>query len=190
VQDSELTPEQHLPLRNRNPIYNAQLRGSRANAELARTRRQQYQEDGRRRAREGNTGYIAGCMLYWAEGEKAKDAVRFSNSDPHMIQLFAAFLREHFAVPDEKFRIRCWLYADHESRQREIEAFWLNLVGLRPENLSRSAVNRYSRASQGKRINTLPYGTCRVAVCDTRIVQTIYGSIQELAGFERGEWLG
>jgi hypothetical protein len=51
-------------------------------------------------------------------------------------------------------------------------------------------VNVYSRASKRKRINKLPYGTCRLAVCRTEIIQTIYGSIQELAGFECGEWLG
>ena len=36
----------------------------------------------------------------------------------------------------------------------------------------------------------LPYGTCRLSVCSTEIVQTIYGSIQELGGFDRPEWLG
>jgi hypothetical protein len=32
-------------------------------------------------------------------------------------------------------------------------------------------------------------GTCRLAVHNTRIVQTIYGSIQEYGGFERPAWL-
>ena len=190
VRDIELTPEQHLALRERNPIYNAQLRGSTANAELGRARRRSYQDEGRRRVLARDPGYIAGCMLYWAEGEKGKNAVRLSNSDPHLIGVFTAFLREHFAVPDEKLRIRCWLYSDHEARQREIEDFWLNLVGLPRENLSRSAVNRYSRYSKKKRLNKLPHGTCRVAVCDTRIVQIIFGSIQELGRFEQAEWLG
>jgi hypothetical protein len=31
----------------------------------------------------------------------------------------------------------------------------------------------------------LPYGTCRVSVHRTRIVQMLYGAIQEVAGFER-----
>jgi hypothetical protein len=38
--------------------------------------------------------------------------------------------------------------------------------------------------------NKLPYGTCRLAVHDTALVQSIYGAIQEHAGFERPEWLG
>ncbi len=52
-----------------------------------------------------------------------------------------------------------------------------------------STVNRYSKHSQKKRRNKLPFGTCRLVVCDTRIVQSIYGAIQEYAGFERPEWL-
>ena len=51
-------------------------------------------------------------------------------------------------------------------------------------------VNVYSKYSQKKRQNRLPYGTCRVSVCRTRIVQHIYGAIQEYGGFDRPEWLG
>jgi len=36
----------------------------------------------------------------------------------------------------------------------------------------------------------LPYGTTRVTVHSTRVVQIIYGSIQEYGGFKRPEWLG
>jgi len=50
-------------------------------------------------------------------------------------------------------------------------------------------LNRYSRYSQKKRRNKLPYGTFRVVVNSTEIAQTIYGSIQEFAGFDRPEWL-
>ena len=66
----------------------------------------------------------------------------------------------------------------------------MDLIALPRANLNKSAVNAYSRASQRKRINKLPYGTCRIAVCDTRVAQTIFGSIQEFGGFERAEWLG
>ena len=39
-------------------------------------------------------------------------------------------------------------------------------------------------------MNKLPYGTCRLSVHSTAIVQHIYGAIQEYAGFDRPEWLG
>ena len=87
-------------------------------------------------------------------------------------------------------RVTCHLFADHLARQREIEQFWLDVTGLPRSSLRKSMVNKYSRASQRKRVNMLPYGTCKLIVHSTEIVQTIYGSIQELGGFNRPEWLG
>jgi hypothetical protein len=56
--------------------------------------------------------------------------------------------------------------------------------------LRKSIVNVYSKYSQKKRCNKLPYGTCKVAYCDTAVAHSIYGAIQEYAGFDRPEWLG
>jgi hypothetical protein len=129
-------------------------------------------------------------MLYWAEGTKGRNAVQFVNSDPTMASFFASFLRRFYDVPDNAFRIDCNLFADHVARQREIEQFWLDTLGLPQTCLRKSTVNVYSKYSQKKRRNKLPYGTVRVCVHSTRIVQSIYGSIQEYGGFERPEWLG
>jgi hypothetical protein len=73
---------------------------------------------------------------------------------------------------------------------RQIEQFWLDILALPRHRLCPSVVNVYSKYSQKKRRNKLPYGTCRLVVHDTRIVQSIFGSIQEYGGFERPEWLG
>jgi hypothetical protein len=70
------------------------------------------------------------------------------------------------------------------------ECFWLETLGLHESSLCKSIVNVYSRYSKKKRLNMLPYGTCKLTINDTRIGQTIFGSIQEYAGFERPEWLG
>jgi hypothetical protein len=130
-------------------------------------------------------------MLYWAEGDKAsRNAARISNSDPEVLKLFVRFLRECLEVPDERMRVTCNLFADHLPRQLAIEQFWLTTLRLPPECLYKSTVNTYSKYSQKKRKNKLPYGTTRVTVCSTQVVQSIYGSIQEYGGFERPEWLG
>ena len=190
VRDVPLSPAQRSALHSRNPAYNAQLNGSKANAVLARARRAKWQEDGRRRARQRDPDYVAGCALFWAEGDKSRNQLRLSNADPELIRLFVRFLREHFAVEDGQLRVQCNLFADHADRQRQIEDFWLEVVGVSRSCLLTSAVNVYSRHSKRKRTNMLPYGTCRVSICSTEIVQTVYGSIQELGGFERPEWLG
>ncbi len=83
----------------------------------------------------------------------------------------------------------CNLFADHLKRQRDIEQFWLDRLGPPRSCLRKSMVNRYSKYSGKKRRNKPPYGTCRVAIHSTEIVQTIYGSIQAYGGFDRPEWL-
>jgi hypothetical protein len=128
-------------------------------------------------------------MLYWAEGAKARNSLKVINSDPEVLVFFARFLRTHFDVPNEKMRVYCNLFADHVERQWEIEDFWLRTLQLPRACLRKSIVNTYSKYSQKKRKNRLPYGTTALVVNDTRILQTIYGSIQEYGGFERPEWL-
>ena len=129
-------------------------------------------------------------MLYWAEGSKSRNAVQFVNSDPAMVAFFGKFLRDFYEVQDDAFRIDCNLFADHLDRQQEIEQFWLDTLELPAACLRKSTVNVYSKHSKKKRRNRLPYGTVRVCVHSTQVVQSIYGSIQEYGGFERPEWLG
>jgi transcriptional regulator with XRE-family HTH domain len=189
VRDIELTPEQHAALQLRNVAYNRQMSGTWKQAAKRKSERVAYQEEGRELARAGDPLFVAGCMLFWAEGGKARNAVRFTNSDPEMVRFFVRFLRACFEIEDEHLRLTCNLFADHLERQHEIECFWLDIAELPEACLCKSSVNVYSKYSQKKRQNKLPYGTCRVAVCRTRVVQRIYGAIQEIGGFTREAWL-
>ena len=171
VRDIELTAEQHETLRQRNPLYNAQLRGRAVWADHCRNLRRGWQEEGREFARRGDPFHAAGCMLYWAEGQKHQTQVGLSNSDTEVLRFFLAFLRMYFDVQNERVRIWCNLFADHLERQREVEQFWLDQLDLPRECLTKSTVNVYSKYSSRKRQNMLPYGTCRVSVGDVRIVQ-------------------
>ena len=170
-------------------MLNAQMNGATTQRARGLAKRRAYQSDGRMLARGGDPVHATGCMLYWAEGSRNRNRLQFANSDPAMVLFFARFLRICFDVPDEKFRVRCNLFADHIDRQRQIEQFWLDLLGLSRTCLTRSAVNVYSKYSKKKRQNKLPYGTCSLTVHDTSIVHSIYGAIQEYGGFEREEWL-
>lgn len=158
-------------------------------AARAREVRLGYQEEGRRLVYVRDSTYAAGCMLYWAEGARLRNTVKLTNSDPELLSYFVEFLRRHFEVSGARFKVACNLFADHLDRQIEIERFWLERLGLDERSLRKSTVNTYSKYSQKKRLNKLPYGTTAVVVDDTRIVQTIFGSIQELGGFDRPEWL-
>jgi hypothetical protein len=189
TRDIQLTEEQKAALQSRNPGINGQIVAV-ANATRARRRRREFQQHGRRLARDGERLHAAGCMLYWAEGSKSRNSIQFVNSDPAMVRYFVSFLRTYFELPDESFRVDCNLFADHVERQRDIEQHWLDVLGLPRSCLRKSTVNVYSKYSQKKRRNRLPYGTVRVCVHSTQVVQSIYGAIQEYGGFERPEWLG
>jgi transposase-like protein len=187
VKDVELTDEQRDALRLR--AYNGHLKGKTSTSALRREARMLAQEQGRQLATRGDSLHVAGCMLYWAEGAKTRNQLRFSNSDPEMVRFFVRFLRTYFSLRDDEIRIACNLFADHVERQHQIEQFWLDTLALPSASLCKSPVNVYSKYSKKKRKNKLPYGTCRVVVSRTRVVQSIFGSIQTYAGFERDAWL-
>lgn len=187
VRDVQLSDEQKALLELR--AFRGQVKGNAVNAVVRRDVRALAQEEGRQLAQRAEPLHVAGCMLYWAEGAKNRNQLRFTNSDPKMIAFFVEFLRRYFSVADENVKITCNLFADHLDRQREIEQFWLDALRLPRSSLCRSTVNVYSKYSKKKRKNKLPYGTCRVVVSKTRVVQSIFGAIQEYADFDRERWL-
>jgi transcriptional regulator with XRE-family HTH domain len=130
-----------------------------------------------------------GCMLYWAEGSKTRNCVQIANADAELLRVFLDFLRRCYAVPNQAvtFSVNCFL--GNGLSLREIEEWWLARLSLPPTCLRKAAVNRPSSASRGRRGNVLPYGTGRLSVHSTFMVQSIYGAIQEYAGIDRPEWL-
>lgn len=187
VRDVPLTEEQRRALAAR--VREGPLVAGERSAAAARAIRRMYQDEGRRLARERDGSYAAGCMLYWAEGSKKRNQVCLVNSDPEVVAFFAKFFSLHFEVDSSAMRVTCNLFADHIDRQKEIEGFWLRKLDVPDSCLLKSTVNVYSKYSLKKRQGKLPYGTCRLVVHSTRIVQTIFGSIQEYGGFERAAWL-
>lgn len=128
-------------------------------------------------------------MLFWAEGSKNRNNAILTNSDPDLLRVFRRFLRDCYELPDERvaFSVNCFL--GNGVTLEEIEAWWLAALDLPRSSLRASAVNRPSSASR-RRGRTLVYGTGRLAVASTAVVQSIYGAIQEYAGIDRPEWLG
>jgi hypothetical protein len=126
-------------------------------------------------------------MLYWAEGSKSRNQMVFVNSDADMMRLFLQFLRECYSVADEQVGLSINCFLGNGKTLAEIEGWWLQALDLPPTCLRKAIVNRASSASKRRR-KPLLHGTARVTVNSTRIVQSIYGAIQEYAGIERPEW--
>jgi transcriptional regulator with XRE-family HTH domain len=192
TRDIELTPEQVTRNLGRGITADREIVGRRARAwsERNRRRRRSFQEDGRRRARERDPLHIAGCLLYWAEGSKSRNGLKFANSDLNMVRLFWRFLRTSLQIEPERITLRLNVYTNNGLSVREIEDFWLSALELPRSCLRKHSLNHYPTSSSGKRKRKLPYGVCTLCLYDTRVVQHIYGAIQEYAGFDEPRWLG
>lgn len=187
VRDIELTGSQRQALRMRGRAD--RVRAGQRHTERARLRRAAWQEAGRRNAHRGRARHMAGCMLFWAEGSRSRNSVYFTNSDPDMVRFFLDFLVTEVGVHRDAVRIDLNLFADHVTEQQRIERYWLGVLELPATCLRASTVNVYSRYSARKRLNRLPFGTCRLSVHSTEVVQHLYGAIQEYGGFDRPSWL-
>lgn len=188
VRDIELSSQQLAVLRHANPILNRQRSGTARSSANARARRLAAQRHGRELAAVGDPLHRSGCMLYWAEGARNRNQVVFTNADADMLSLFREFLRRCYEVADDHIAMTVNVHLGNGFALSEIEAWWLDRLELPATSLRQAIVNRVSRASQRKR-RTLPFGTVRLVVCSTFIVQSIYGAIQAYAGIERPAWL-
>ncbi len=108
-----------------------------------------------------NTLFIAGLMLYWAEGDnKPGNPFRLSNTDPRMIKLYVKFLIETLNVPRANIRLGLILYPDLvESR----------CVGFWSENTNIHKSQFYkTQFIQGRHpTKRLSHGICMV-ICGNR----------------------
>ena len=86
VRDVELTEEQQATLEVQ--VFNGHVKGRAINSAVRRSARVLAQEEGRQFAERREALHVAGCMLYWAEGAKDRNQLRFTNSDPEMARFF------------------------------------------------------------------------------------------------------
>ena len=125
--------------------------------------------------------FTLGCMLYWCERSKSKNAIVMSNSDPDVQVLFVKFLKECLGIPKDRITLRIHGYLNNGISQEEIEAYWLSLLGLSKENLRKGFYDAHSPSSSRRKRNLL-YGTSHITVCDTEKLHMIYGGIAAVCG--------
>lgn len=86
--------------------------------------------------------------------------------------------------------MRLNVYTSNGLSLAEIEDYWLKTLQLPGICLRGHTLNHTPTSSSGMKRNRLPYGVCSVRLLrSTRIVQHIYGAIQEYAGFDEPRWL-
>lgn len=159
------------------------------NKERARDKRREYQNKGRNLLKRSNKMFIAGIMLFWAEGTKRKNAVIFSNSEPVMMKFFIDFLRKFFKFDENRLKFSFQWYSNNSLTKNKVSNYWSNLLGIDKNQMNKCYIDYRPVKNMGKKKGKCPYGICRLILNETRIAQMLYGAIQEYIGFEDERWL-
>jgi transposase-like protein len=153
-------------------------------------KRQSYQQEGREMARQiTDPLFTMGCTMYWAEGTKARTAMRFSNSDPNMVKTFVRFLQSFFSPPVNKITLYIQAYDGNGVTKEQIGDFWVKETGLPRTCLGKIRLLASSDTGRGSKNGRSLTGTCCVYLGSVEVIQKIYGAIQELTGLDNPAWV-
>lgn len=142
----------------------------------AKNLRTQYQEFGKIRARQNDLLHCMGCMLYWAEGTKDKNTVSFTNSDVNMLKLFISFMKKEFGICSDNIVLTVNCYLTCANDVKKIMDYWIKELDIVGCKTTKPTIKLTNNPIQN-------FGVCRISIHNTKIVQHIYGAIQQYAGF-------
>jgi hypothetical protein len=102
--------------------------------------------------------FVAGVVLYWAEGSKWRNDFALANTDPAALRLFVKWVREHLDAA-ASFRLSLHL---HEGNDEEAaKDFWRTSLNLPAASFTKTYIKP---KGTGHRKNRLVAGVCRVRV--------------------------
>ena len=105
------------------------------------------------------TPWIAGVILYWAEGAKTNRRLEMAHTEPSALILYREWARE-FHSPEAQFRASINLHADNDEPQAR--AWWATQLELDPiGDFTKSFIKP---DGTGHRKDHLPHGTCRLTM--------------------------
>lgn len=106
--------------------------------------------------------FVAGLMLYAAEGEKTSTAdISFTNTDHALVVFFSKWVVRFLGLPKSKFRIQLHLYENMNIPAEE--AFWLRSLGFTKGQLWKSQVKALRPRSFSYRDGSR-HGTCKLYI--------------------------
>jgi metal-sulfur cluster biosynthetic enzyme len=102
--------------------------------------------------------WVAGTILYWAEGAKTRNHLRLNSADPRALRLFIKWIREYLN-PDARFTMQLHL---HDGNDEQLAMrYWVGETGLKDANFHRTFIKP---AGTGHRKNHLAHGICTVTL--------------------------
>lgn len=100
--------------------------------------------------------WVAGLVLYWAEGAKTRNHLSMANTDPRALRLFVDWCRTFIRV-EARFSIHLHLHEGND--ERAAKDHWRVETGLASANFHKTFIKP---AGTGHRKNHLQHGICTV----------------------------
>ena len=172
VRDVEFVPRPRQPGAHRRPHPWI----ARKEAEIA-----ELHEEGRRRI--GimceEAFLAAGAALYAGEGAKTDGEVRFTNTDPRMMEFFCVWFRRFFEVDEARVRMRLYL---HEGLDLDAATrFWSDLCRVPPDQFHKPY---RAVADPSIRRSKHPLGCASISYGCTRTHRKVMGLVSALLSSE------
>ena len=106
--------------------------------------------------------FVAGLMLYAAEGDKKTRAeIAFANTDHEMVLFFAHWLEKFLRIEPGKLKIQLHLYENMDVHAEEL--FWQKQLGMNQGQLCKSQI-RPVRPGKFSYREPFRHGTCKLYI--------------------------
>jgi hypothetical protein len=119
--------------------------------------------------------FIAGLLLYWAEGTKGKHSIQIANLDHRMLVIFLRFLREICQIRERRLFLYVRVYKDF-SLQGARE-YWTKLLSISSD---RVFVYCHTDKRSLKNRQWSPYGLATLEFHNIKLKQWLDASIEKL----------
>ena len=105
-----------------------------------------------------DAAWMAGVIMYWAEGSKTRPRLELTNSDERALRLFINWTRSYL-MPEAQFVLALHLHEGNDDSGAQ--AHWASHLGLVDSHFYPTFIKP---AGTGHRKNKLSRGVCRVSV--------------------------
>ena len=102
--------------------------------------------------------FMAGVVLYWAEGSKTRNDLMVANTDPRILRQFITWCRLYL---DDDAGFVLSLHLHEGNNENDAIRYWRSATGLHGARFTKTFIKP---AGTGHRKNQLPHGVCRVRV--------------------------
>ncbi|MFH1854995.1 MAG: hypothetical protein ABH810_01125 [bacterium] len=106
--------------------------------------------------------FIAGLMLYSAEGKKTSYAgLYLGNTDPKIVNFFVKWMVEFLEVPKEKIKAALHLYENMDIKKEK--EFWEKELGFKDDQFYKTQIRKLRKSSFSYK-DSYRHGTCSLYV--------------------------